>query len=54
MSTRKKQRLSCRVDGQTAIVCLDDMEIWDGADLALLRDVLNRLIQQDEIGRAHV
>ncbi len=47
MSTRKKQRLSCRVDGQTAIVCLDDMEIWDGADLALLRDVLNRLIQQD-------
>jgi len=47
MSTRKKQRLSCRVDGQTAVVQLDDMEIWDGADLALLRDVLNRLIQQD-------
>jgi len=47
MSTRNKQRLSCRVDGQTAVVQLDDMEIWDGADLALLRDVLNRLIQQD-------
>ncbi|MFM7920564.1 MAG: hypothetical protein ACKPJJ_10080 [Planctomycetaceae bacterium] len=47
MSTRKKQRLSCRVDGQTAVVRLDDMEIWDGADLALLRDVLTRLIQQD-------
>ena len=47
MSTRKKQRLSCRVDGQTAVVQLDDMEIWDGADLALLRDVLNRLIQHD-------
>lgn len=35
------------MDGQTAVVQLDDMEIWDGADLALLRDVLNRLIQQD-------
>ena len=29
--------------GSAAVICLGSMEIWDGADLALLRDSLNNL-----------
>lgn len=47
MSSRKKQRLSVRIDGEFAIVSLSDMEIWDGADLALLREALTALIEND-------
>jgi len=47
MSSRKRQRLSVRVDGDIAIVALTDMEIWDGADLALLRESLTALIEND-------
>lgn len=47
MSSRKKQRLSVRVEGDFAIVALDDMEIWDGADLALLREALTAIIERD-------
>ena len=47
MSTRRPQRLSCRVQDQTAIVCLNDMEIWDGADLSKLREVLTQMIIKD-------
>ncbi len=47
MSSRKKQRLSVRIEGDFAIVSLEDMEIWDGADLALLREALSTLIEQD-------
>jgi hypothetical protein len=47
MSSRKKQRLSVRVEADFAIVSLEDMEIWDGADLALLREALTNLIEQD-------
>lgn len=47
MSSRKRQRLSMRVDGDMAIVALEDMEIWDGADLALLRESLTALIEND-------
>jgi len=47
MSSRKKQRLSVRVENDFAIVSLDDMEIWDGADLALLREALTALIERD-------
>lgn len=47
MSTRRPQRLSCRVQDQTAIVCLNDMEIWDGADLSKLREVLTKMILKD-------
>jgi hypothetical protein len=47
MSSRKKQRLTVRVDADFAIVSLEDMEIWDGADLALLREALTNLIEQD-------
>lgn len=47
MSSRKKQRLSVRIEGDFAIVALDDMEIWDGADLALLREALTAIIERD-------
>ncbi len=48
MSSRKKQRLTVRIEDDFAIVSLEDMEIWDGADLALIREALTRLIEHDE------
>ena len=42
MSSRKKQRLTVRTEEDFAIVSLDDMEIWDGADLALIREALTK------------
>jgi hypothetical protein len=47
MSSRKKQRLGVRFEDDFAIVSLEDMEIWDGADLALLREALTALIDND-------
>ena len=47
MSLRKKHRLTVRIEQDYAIVSLDDMEIWDGADLALLREALTNLVEQD-------
>jgi hypothetical protein len=47
MSSRKRQRLSVRVENDIAIVALADMEIWDGADLALLRESITALIENE-------
>ena len=47
MNRKKRQRLKVDADGETAVVGLDDIEIWDGADLALLREVLGELIEKD-------
>lgn len=47
MSSRKRQRLSIQVQNEAAVVSLEDMEIWDGADLALLREALTNLIEKD-------
>ncbi len=47
MSSRKRQRLVIRTEDDFAIVSLEDMEIWDGADLALLREAMTGLIEQD-------
>ncbi len=47
MSSRKRQRLSIHTIDNSAIVSLQDMEIWDGADLALLREALTGLIEKD-------
>jgi len=47
MNPKKRQRLKIQSDGTTAVVALDHIEIWDGADLALLREVLTELISQD-------
>ena len=48
MNRKKRQRLNLIADGQLAIVGLDNIEIWDGADLALLREVLTDLIEREE------
>lgn len=50
MNRKKRQRLNIQVEGQMATVGLEHIEIWDGADLALLREVLTELIQKDEYG----
>ncbi|MFY9252011.1 MAG: hypothetical protein WAO83_01050 [Fuerstiella sp.] len=47
MNPKKRQRLNIQSDGLTAIVGLEHIEIWDGADLALLREVLSELIQKE-------
>lgn len=47
MSSRKRQRLHIHTTDTSAIVSLEDMEIWDGADLALLREALTGLIERD-------
>lgn len=47
MSSRRTERLSCRVQDETAIVSLQDMEIWDGADLSRLREILTKMIIED-------
>lgn len=39
--------LSVRKEQRTTIVKIGDMEIWDGADLSLLRDALATLVQRD-------
>lgn len=47
MAASKKLFQSFKVDGFT-FVELGDIEIWDGADLALLREALFRLIVNDK------
>ncbi|MBX3444673.1 MAG: hypothetical protein KF774_19900 [Planctomyces sp.] len=39
--------LSTRQEHGVTVVSIGDMEIWDGADLSLLRDTLTQLIQRD-------
>ena len=48
MNPEKYQRLNIQSDGTTAVVGLDRIEIWDGADLALLREGLSELIEKNE------
>jgi len=47
MNRKKRQRLTVEQDGPMVTVGLDHIEIWDGADLALLREVLTELIHRD-------
>lgn len=47
MNRKKRQRLKIEANGLSAVVGLDHIEIWDGADLALLREVLTELIDRD-------
>jgi len=46
MARRKKCSIDVR-DGFHVVV-MGDMEIWDGADLALLRETLARLVETEE------
>ncbi|MCA9049379.1 MAG: hypothetical protein KDA89_11670 [Planctomycetaceae bacterium] len=47
MNRKKRQRLDIQADGDSVIVGLDNIEIWDGADLALLREVLTEMIDKE-------
>lgn len=47
MNPKKRQRLDIHREDNAATVGLDQIEIWDGADLALLREVLTELIERD-------
>lgn len=47
MNRKKRQRLDILADGQNVIVGLEAIEIWDGADLALLREVLTEMIVEE-------
>lgn len=47
MNPRKLKRLRIVSQHGTVSVGMDRIEIWDGADLALLREVLTTLIEQD-------
>ena len=47
MNRKKRQRLKIEANGLAAVVGLDHIEIWDGADLALLREVLTELIDKE-------
>lgn len=40
MSKRRRQRLTIRKENGSTLISLGAMDIWDGADLALIRDTL--------------
>jgi hypothetical protein len=40
MSTRRRKRLTIRQENGSTLISVGEMEIWDGADLALIRDTL--------------
>ena len=46
MASKKTMRIS--QDLETQVIHLGEMEIWDGADLALLRETLTKLITQQK------
>ena len=43
----KRSRLSIQNADHISIISLGEMEIWDGADLALLRETLTRLVEAE-------
>jgi len=48
MASRKKQRMHLSHDRGAAVMDLGPIEIWDGADLALLRETLSRLVEVEK------
>ncbi|MFM7057447.1 MAG: hypothetical protein ACKO2P_11060 [Planctomycetota bacterium] len=42
---KKKHQVNLRMLDETALVGLDVLEIWDGADLIVLREALSSLVQ---------
>lgn len=47
MASKKRERMKLVSRGDVMVIELGEMEIWDGADLALLRETLTRLIDAD-------
>ncbi len=55
----RKNRLSMHQWNGVAVIDLGSMDIWDGADMALLRETLTRLIERERmrsvgVNMAHV
>ena len=48
MASRKKQRMKINNIRGVAVMDLGAIEIWDGADLALLRETLHRLVDAEK------
>jgi hypothetical protein len=48
MASRKKQRMKINHVRNVAVMDLGAIEIWDGADLALLRETLYRLVDAEK------
>jgi hypothetical protein len=46
MSDRRRKRLLLTNHGSTTVIGVGEMDIWDGADLALIRDTLHELIEE--------
>lgn len=44
---KKKHQINLRMLDETAIIGLDVLEIWDGADLIVLREALASLVELD-------
>ena len=47
MASRRKQRMKLHNRDGVTVMDLGAIEIWDGADLSLLRDTLTALIEQE-------
>jgi anti-anti-sigma regulatory factor len=48
MVSKRRERLEIFDQAGVTIVSIGDVEIWDGADLALLRETLTKVIEVDE------
>jgi hypothetical protein len=48
MSMAKKKRMTIHQREETTVLDLGAMDIWDGTDLALLRETLTRLIEVEQ------
>ncbi len=48
MASRRKNRMTVHDRDGVAVMDLGEMDIWDGADLALLRETLTKLIEVEE------
>lgn len=46
MSDRRRKRLILKQQRSRTVINVGEMDIWDGADLALIRDTLHELIEE--------
>lgn len=51
MAAKRKQRIAIHTDGEFRVLDIGQIEIWDGADLALLRDSMTDVIYK---GARHI
>ena len=54
MASRRKKRMTIHLWNETTVLDLGQIEIWDGADLALLRDTLSEQIHVEGAKRLGV